>query len=310
MADFLFAFIDPVSGDVPNIGANDGSLEFLITAAGYRDFRPSVQVASALFKETTPFEDQDSVDSLAWISEVLPACSLVPAARTSVSFFNGGFAVLIPQQNTLSWSTIRYPRFKFRPSHADLLHFDLWHRGRNILQDSGTYSYNTTTELSRYFTGISGHNTIEFDRTEPLRQVSTFLVADWPKVTAVTSEKDWVEGGYWSGEYKTRTGAMHRRRVEYRENKWIITDTISGYKTSAILRWHLCEGSWELIGNTLLSPEMRIAVSSNVAIKRFQLLGSPRSLFYLQMNSMPLLEAEVSSQPAEIITEIDFLCPT
>ena len=37
---------------------------------------------------------------------------------------------------------LRYPRFRYRPGHADALHLDLWLGDRNILRDGGTYSYN------------------------------------------------------------------------------------------------------------------------------------------------------------------------
>ncbi len=33
--------------------------------------------------------------------------------------------------------------FKTRPAQMDQLHVDLWHKGINVLCDSGTYSYAT-----------------------------------------------------------------------------------------------------------------------------------------------------------------------
>ena len=34
------------------------------------------------------------------------------------------------------------PQAPARPSQADALHLDLWHRGVNLLRDAGTFSYN------------------------------------------------------------------------------------------------------------------------------------------------------------------------
>ena len=49
MVHFLYQLHDSVSGDVSNIGANDGNRSFLLTSSDYRDFRPSLQLASGYF---------------------------------------------------------------------------------------------------------------------------------------------------------------------------------------------------------------------------------------------------------------------
>ena len=46
---------------------------------------------------------------------------------------------------------LRYPRFRYRPGHADALHLDLWLGDRNILRDGGTYSYNAERKWLNYF---------------------------------------------------------------------------------------------------------------------------------------------------------------
>ena len=37
----------------------------------------------------------------------------------------------------------RLPVYRFRPAHADPLHFDLWHQGVNLLRDGGSYASTT-----------------------------------------------------------------------------------------------------------------------------------------------------------------------
>ena len=44
---FLRTWIDPVSGLTPNYGSDDGTLIFPLADAGYRDYRPLLQLASA-----------------------------------------------------------------------------------------------------------------------------------------------------------------------------------------------------------------------------------------------------------------------
>ena len=45
-----------LSGDVPNHGANDGSLVLPISTGGYRDFRPAITAAAATFAVPLPRE--------------------------------------------------------------------------------------------------------------------------------------------------------------------------------------------------------------------------------------------------------------
>ena len=47
---WLHQLVCPLSGDGPNLGANDGSHLLQLTGSGYRDFRPSVQLAANLFE--------------------------------------------------------------------------------------------------------------------------------------------------------------------------------------------------------------------------------------------------------------------
>ena len=63
-------------------------------------------------------------------------------------FTDGGFIVLRNKDTT---AIFRYPRSKFRPSHSDALHLDLWTNGFNLLNDAGSFSYNTTSNCSEYF---------------------------------------------------------------------------------------------------------------------------------------------------------------
>ena len=48
--NWLYFFTNTVSGDAPNIGANDGARLIPLTSTDFRDFRPSVQLANVLFK--------------------------------------------------------------------------------------------------------------------------------------------------------------------------------------------------------------------------------------------------------------------
>ena len=44
--------LDPASGEVPNLGANDGALILPLSSAEFNDFRPTVQAAARAFLRT------------------------------------------------------------------------------------------------------------------------------------------------------------------------------------------------------------------------------------------------------------------
>jgi len=50
-SDWLYRLTDAATGDAPNIGANDGAQILQLTDAAYRDFRPSVALAQAVWKQ-------------------------------------------------------------------------------------------------------------------------------------------------------------------------------------------------------------------------------------------------------------------
>jgi len=54
--------------------------------------------------------------------------------------------------------------FQSRLAHMDQLHIDLWHRGINMLCDSGTYSY--ASEIGHRLSATAGHNTVKVPNTE------------------------------------------------------------------------------------------------------------------------------------------------
>ena len=62
--------------------------------------------------------------------------------------------------STSSWALLRLPTYRFRPVHADPLHFDLWHGGVNLLRDGGSYAYNGSAADLAGFPGIACYNTV------------------------------------------------------------------------------------------------------------------------------------------------------
>uniref|UniRef100_UPI00404842CE heparinase II/III domain-containing protein n=1 Tax=Algoriphagus sp. TaxID=1872435 RepID=UPI00404842CE len=289
--NWLFLMIDSISGDGPNVGANDGARIIPLTNCGYRDFRPTVQLAMALFKSERAYPKGKWDDQFHWLKmEILDKKSDLP---TSLIADDGGFAML---HRPNVFVCFRYPRYKFRPSQNDALHLDVWVKGKNILKDGGSFSYNADPVLMNYFGSVSAHNTIQFDNREPMKKISRFLYGNWRK-TDWTSELKESDGclSYGAG-YTDAFGANHKRKVNLCQDKLVVTDEIINFKSNAILRWRLIDSDWELVENdndVVLrsnSQNLTMRITCTEKITSSKLTEGLESLYYMKSNKIPVLE--------------------
>jgi hypothetical protein len=287
--NWLYQLLDPKTGDAPNLGHNDGARLFLLTETDYRDFRPTLQLASVLFYGKPLFALQQGLDWLG-LGENLESGTEPPLKQQSQLFNDGGNAILL---NNNSKAIIRFPHFKFRPSHADALHIDLWYKGKNLLRDSGSYSYNTEEKWLKYFSGTISHNTIEFDERDQMPKVSRFLFGNW-LTTDLLTEIEEKEGQLcWTASYTDYKGCSHQRQIRVSANCWKITDIVSGYSNKAVLRWRLMPDKWIIQNNICQSDKAKIQVTCNVDIQRLEITEGWESRYYLEKTALPVLEVEI-----------------
>ena len=295
---WLTAMTNAWNGDGPNLGANDGARLLPLTDTDYRDFRPSIQLANVLFADSNAYaEDGVWNQPLYWLG-LKPAKTLIPTITSEV-FDNGGFALLREHD---AKAILRYPRFRFRPSHADALHLDFWLQGRNLLRDAGTYSYNTEARWLSYFPGTESHNAVQFDDRDQMPRLSRFLFGDWLKTNLFeplsgSSDEQTITAGY-----KDSKDAQHVRNVSLRKGLLRVTDEISGFKEKAVLRWRLEPGDWQFSEDVLSNGTHTIKVVADVPFQRYELLGGWESRYYQDKQPIPVLEVEVQ-QPGKLITE-------
>jgi hypothetical protein len=122
-----------------------------------------------------------------------------------------------------AWQAVfRYPRYRFRPSHCDALHVDLWHHGQNVLRDGGSYSYNAEDHWRRYFAGTASHNTIEFDGRDPMPALGRFLRGAWLKADSVSCSTDRDGQHVAQAAYTDWRGASHLRQISLSDERLIV----------------------------------------------------------------------------------------
>lgn len=299
-ADWLRLLTDAGNGDAPNLGANDGA-RLLPLTDGYRDFRPSVQLACVLFLQRRAYVGRGDWDlPLDWLglAHALPTCD-APDSRV---FDQGGFAVL---RAGAALAVLRYPRFRYRPSQADLLHLDFWHDGVNLLRDAGTYGYNAPAPWPSYFPGAAAHNTVQFDQRDPMPRLGRFLFGDWPRTDAIEPLRQDAAEVSFAAAYRDRQGAAHWRAVAL-SARWLqVRDRVSGFRERAVLRWRLAPGDWVLHGRVLGDGRRTLEIDADVATARIELVPGHESRHYLELSPLPVLEVEVR-QPGEIVTKFRF----
>lgn len=298
--DWLASVTDEVSGDAPNMGANDGARLFDLTATSFRDFRPTIGLGMALFQDKD-LGNQGANEVFKWLG-VSSAKSVPSGEKRSVIHREGGDVVLRSRD---SHAIVRFSQFSFRPSHADCLHLDLWHCGKNIFRDGGTYSYNTDLETLDYYSGTESHNTVQFDNRSQMPRIGRFLFGEWLRMKEC-SEVETVDGALsWSGSYVDWKKASHRRSVQVLEDRWEITDLVKGEFSSATLRWRLIPGNWVVRGNTCQSQFARLVVLLNGIPVDLTLTEGWESRYYMERSPVPVIEILLPPGENIVLTQVD-----
>lgn len=307
--EWLRHMINPLNGSGPNVGANDGARLIPLTETGYGDYRPTVQMGSVLFAGRRAFTEGPWDGSLHVLGVKIPEHTVGQVGDYLAD--DGGFAIL---RRDACMAMLRYPRFRFRPSQADVLHLDLWLGGNNVLRDAGTYSYNTDPQLLKYFSGTESHNTVQFDDRDQMPRLGRFLFSNWLKTSFLDPLEIEEKSTSIAAGYKDYKGASHRRYMKLGDNNLVVTDNVEGFSNKAILRWRLIPGEWNLeqtadglrIFNKVDQPILEFMVSASVPIARAELVDGWESRYYLDKVIVPVLEIEIQ-QPGVLTTKFQWL---
>lgn len=232
---------DPASGQTPNLGANDGALIFPLSSCSFNDFRPTVQAAARAFLRT-------SLPSGAW--DEMSLWLGLPASEHTT---DPDAYMTDHLRGKDSWGYLRASRFKSRLAHMDQLHFDLWWRGFNIAQDSGTYLYGGEPPWDNPLTSTRVHNTITIDGRDQMTRGGRFLILDWfPAYSKTILESDEKILGRMIAYHKgyRRLGIRHERiATVFTDERWEIRDRLIFTKPGEHvfrLHWLLVDGEWKM----------------------------------------------------------------
>ncbi len=228
---------DSISGNTPNLGANDGAYIFPLANGDFRDFRPVVQATSQAFLNETPFE-AGSWDEMPLWFQISGTKHQAKAPDNLVTY------TLRPVTNTRAH--LRVAEGNLRLAHADQLHLDLWWQGQNIALDPGTYLYNAKAPWDNPLAATQFHNTVTVNKQDQMTRASRFMYLDWScgrmiekSDSRIVAEHD----GY------RKLSIAHRRTVSFAENTWHVEDDLipnTQLPNTYRLHWLLQDGEWEM----------------------------------------------------------------
>ena len=250
--NFLYQCLQEENGYLPNYGANDGALFFLLSESDFRDYRPQLNTLHRILTKEKLYMEESINEDYNWcqpeINNFKKKQPLIKQFGT-IAFDKGGYYILRAKD---SFTFIRCGSHKDRPSHADNLHLDIWIKGKNVLRDSGTYKYNTSKELSDYFTGTSAHNSVLVDGKSQMLKGNRFIWYFWSQALNANwteTENAYVFNGTISAFRFINPKCKHTRTVNIIKDKleWLVTDAVENTKglTKSQI-WHLDDYPWQL----------------------------------------------------------------
>lgn len=280
--EFLMTLTDPATGGAPLCGANDGSNVLPLADSEYLDMRPVVQMASAVFRRELPLPEGPWDEAAAWLVSDLGSLGRVGWPEPPACW-HGRASGCLQLVNGADRLFLRCPeRFRHRPSQADMLHVDVWHRSRPVAMDGGSFSYNSPERFTA-LGAAAQHNVLTVDGAEPMRKFSRFLYLPWTRGRVTAGQG--TEGGgsadphgIWRGRQKAESGEAYIASHDGYERlgiKWtravvprvgggfMVRDRVAG-AAGRLLRWHwrLADAPWRLVGSSagVLGPDLRYAV--------------------------------------------------
>jgi hypothetical protein len=135
------------------------------------------------------------------------------------------------------------PDYQPGHGHADTLSFELSWRGKRIVVNSGTSTYEAGP-LRAWERGTAAHNTVRVDGLDQSEMWAAFRVARRAKPFDLTTDRrSFVEAAH-TGYLRLRPSVIHRRRIELADSYVTITDSLEGSGTHDVeLFFHIAPGA-------------------------------------------------------------------
>lgn len=184
--------------------------------------------------------------------------------------------------------------------HSDNLHFSIYHKGKEILIDTGRFTYREDHELRVKLKSMKAHNSIIIDDNEYCKPSDSWGYADFglPLKNYIKHYKNihYYEG-YLVGHNPLQI--ITRKIVVISPDIWFICDEIKCDGKHTAKRYFHFDSKFN-IDEKLSSDDLNIDISGNL-----HLSNEPCSFFYNQLEYHPVICSETEFENnAEYITTI------
>lgn len=237
---FLRVCMEDSRGWLSNYGANDGALFFKLNDNHFRDYQPQLKALAGVLGVDASIQVYS--EDLYWYGGKNTNSDKIDLSPTTYRFDYGGYFVFRENE---SLTFIRCGSHKDRPSQADNLHLDIWYKGQNVLQDAGSYKYNTDKDLLKYFMGTESHNTIMINNEDQMQKGGRFIWFYWTQSKYVEINEDnnsiYFKGGISVFRHLSNNIIHTRKLTKIKgKNEWIIEDEIVNLPVESKINqlWH------------------------------------------------------------------------
>lgn len=172
------------------------------------------------------------------------------------------------------------PDYQPEHAHADTLSFELSHRGRRVLVNSGTSNYEMGPRR-QWERGTAAHNTVRVDGQDSSEVWKTFRVARraYP-IQVKTDGRSYAEAAH-DGYRRLRPPVIHRRRLELLPHLLTVTDSIEGlgnHEVEVFFHVHpdaeveidLDPNLTKIVEKTTYHPGFNLSTPKNTVVGRYR----------------------------------------
>lgn len=271
-------------GDVPNYGHNDGALLFPVTICGYRDFTPVINTVYALLTGHRLYAIGYYDEEILWFGDGIHL-RREQLKKKSMAFNDAGIYIL---RHDGGFLMICLQDYKTRPAHMDGLHIDLWHKGKNLLCDSGTYSY--ARKMGAELIKSAAHNTVIVQNLEQMNIYKSFLIFDWTN----RSDVQFAEERF-SGTMNSKNGYEHTRKIIKTKQGYEITDIVRGNGDFCHVLFHTpYNPRVELNGVSLFDKDEKLCSIKFISPEKVEVQSAYRSLYYSKLEEVRCVAVKCS----------------
>jgi hypothetical protein len=171
--------------------------------------------------------------------------------------------------------------------HNDKLHLSLSAGGRELLVDSGRYTY-VSGDWRRFFLGSSSHNVILIDGQGQCPSAPATTVPLASGATAILPDVDYVQATFSDGYQNVEGVIIHTRAVVYLRGKfWVVFDRVEADRPRTLT------ALWHFHPACTVTEEYGMLVTTDPDVGNLRLVpvgGQPWQLHFARGQEKPVLQ--------------------